>query len=168
MMFTTQRPVKGSCEKPCRHFSPRLVSEAALDWAGAFVMRWGKHEGKCLDELDTGYLSWLAGECRDEELKALAAEVLAQRAAVEDGQDEGDPFRTGVPSDEPARLVLPILVFDFEQQLRAAYGEPAPDTPAAAAVALAVVILRAIASVYTGRCRPTADQVAEAVKKAVG
>jgi hypothetical protein len=154
---------------PHLHFNGS--SAPSHDDPGAYVMRWGEHTGRSLDQLPTGYLEWLAGECRNDHIRVLAREVLAERERIEAGDlsdDEADPFATSNPSDALARDVLPLLSFDFQQLLQAAYDNPEPGTPNRAAITLAVTILKSITSVYTGRCRPSAEQVAEAVSAALG
>lgn len=35
---------------------------------GTMIMPWGKHKGRAIEELPSGYLKWLADNCEDDEI----------------------------------------------------------------------------------------------------
>lgn len=43
------------------------------------IMPWGKHRGVDIDDIDSGYLRWLAQECDDEEIAEEADEEYQYR-----------------------------------------------------------------------------------------
>jgi hypothetical protein len=82
--------------------------------------------------------------------------VLLQRA---DLYDEGDPYQVHPPSDEPAWQALPLIRFSFEQNLRSAFNQPAPDSPEGVVVYRAIEILRALVLEFTGRRIPAESEL---------
>jgi len=36
------------------------------------IMPWGKHKGKCICDIPSGYLRWLANECDDDRIAEAA------------------------------------------------------------------------------------------------
>jgi hypothetical protein len=109
-----------------------------------FRIWFGKHEGQRLGDLPPHYLLWLADEADSDTLRAMARKVLGA-----DEDDAADPHPD--PSPATAATTLPLVVFKFQQTLRAEF---ATDERALAVVERAVRELKSLCSGFTNRPWP--------------
>jgi uncharacterized protein (DUF3820 family) len=133
---------------------PQIDLTAYAADPGAYVLDFGQHKGFRLDDVPDAYLAWIAAESWHHDLRDLARAVIADRQA----EALRDPFQVAPPSDERAADVLPRLAFDFEQRLRAEFGDDV------FTVERAIALLRELATTYTGRRPATEQELIEATE----
>ena len=121
-----------------------------------YRMPFGKHRGQHLDEVPVEYLAWLSDHAESPSLRQLAKRLLDIDCVL----DDADDLVIHEPSRELAADVLPRLCFEFEQRVRAEFGEIDPGTLEAKTLARLLAILREIEVAYTGRAFPTFDGAA--------
>jgi hypothetical protein len=94
---------------------------------GAYRLPSGPCKGKRLDELSDEFLRLVAERNWDARVRELAARVLGERA--EELADDEDPTQ---PSQVPAAIALPRVVFELEQFALERFGrDPAGKSVAA-------------------------------------
>ena len=121
-----------------------------------YRMPFGKHRGQRLDAVPLEYVAWLSDHAESPSLRLLAKRLLDIDVVL----DDADELVIHAPSRELAADVLPRLVFEFEQRVRAEFGEIDPGTLEAKTLARLLAILREIEVAYTGRAFPTFDGAA--------
>lgn len=118
-----------------------------------YRMPFGKHRGRHLDEVPVEYLAWLSDHAESPSLRLLAKRLLDIDVVL----DDADELVIHAPSRELAADVLPRLCFEFEQLVRAEFGEIDPGTLEAKTLARLLAILREIEVRYTGVRFPKLD-----------
>lgn len=63
----------------CKKTEPKAQLNAELNEAENYVLTFGKHNGKTLGEVDTGYIEWLAENAKDGSVACMAKSLLAAR-----------------------------------------------------------------------------------------
>lgn len=122
------------------------------------TLPFGRYRGCRLDQVPEAYLVWLAdNEASSPTWRALARRQLGLPDEAPEAND--DSLQVGPPDRRPAALVLPRVVFDWQQRMEAAF---AADPAARAVVARGLAELRALAAAVTGRRLPTDAELAAA------
>ncbi|MBA4067970.1 MAG: hypothetical protein C0501_30560 [Isosphaera sp.] len=112
------------------------------------VLRFGKHHGKSLGEVPTGYLEWLStAPAAKPRLRALAKHVLENGDEPDDGPD---------PDPRAADVVLPNLIWHWLQAMRRRFAD---DPLSLAVVEDGFGELKKLCSELTGRRWPTDAEV---------
>ena len=120
----------------------------------AYRMPFGKHRGQRLDAVPLEYVAWLSDHAESPSLRLLAKRLLDIDCVL----DDADDLVIHEPSRELAADVLPRLCFEFEQRVRAEFGEIDPGTLEAKTLARLLAILRDLETEYTGRAFPKLNE----------